>query len=152
MTSGKGEIGAFRTYPENYSPPGEASVEDQVIPLEKIEDFGVHYKRYYSLEISYFKTTLDNEIIQVLWNKYWVSTLSQSPLITNKKYFSDGCIDLYKKADKMMKNLRKGKKSIEELKSKESKQGHKDFIKYSLERSQALFGETVKNLLFSHKI
>jgi hypothetical protein len=28
MTSGKVEIGAFRTYPENYNPPGETNVED----------------------------------------------------------------------------------------------------------------------------
>jgi len=27
MASGKVEIGAFRTYPDNYSPPGETSVE-----------------------------------------------------------------------------------------------------------------------------
>ncbi len=36
MTSGKVEIGAFRTYPDNYSPPDEVSLEEQVIPLDKI--------------------------------------------------------------------------------------------------------------------
>ena len=60
MTSAKVEIGAFRAYPENYSPPDEISLDKQVIPVDKIEDFGVHYKRYYSLEVSFFKSTMDS--------------------------------------------------------------------------------------------
>ena len=97
LTTGKVVIGAFRTYPENYSPPDEVSVENQVIPLDKIEDFGVHYKKYYSLDISFYKNSLDIELIDVLWNKYWISTITQSAIFTNKKYFNDGVIDLCKK-------------------------------------------------------
>ena len=29
-----------------------------------------------------FKSSLDNELLALLWNKYWVNTLSQSPLIS----------------------------------------------------------------------
>ena len=39
------EIGAFRTYPEGYKPPDEGPAEYQTIPLNKIEDFGVHAKQ-----------------------------------------------------------------------------------------------------------
>lgn len=39
------EIGAFRTYPEGYKPPDELPSEYQSIPLNKIEDFGVHCKQ-----------------------------------------------------------------------------------------------------------
>lgn len=46
--AGKVEIGAFRTYPEGYTTPAEAPGEYQTIPLNKIEDFGVHANQYYS--------------------------------------------------------------------------------------------------------
>lgn len=42
MAAGKVEIGAFRTYPANYKPPDAVASEYQSIPLDKIEDFGVH--------------------------------------------------------------------------------------------------------------
>ncbi len=85
------------------------------MPLEKIEDFGVHakmfvlnllckqnpcfsfgallspfspitlisnsYFRYYPLEISYFKSSLDRRLFESLWHKYWVNTLSASTLL-----------------------------------------------------------------------
>ena len=56
-------------------------VEYQSIPLSKIEDFGVHCKQYYPLEVSYFKSSLDTQLLDLLWNKYWVNTLSSSPLL-----------------------------------------------------------------------
>ena len=82
ISAGKVEIGAFRTYPAGYKPPEEGPSEYQTIPLSKIEDFGVHAKQYYQLEISTFKSSLDTGLLELLWNKYWVNTLSQSPLLT----------------------------------------------------------------------
>lgn len=38
------------------------------------------YLRYYPLEISYFKSSLDSALLGKLWNKYWVNTLSSSPM------------------------------------------------------------------------
>ena len=70
----------FRT--QNYTPPNAQASEYQSIPLNKIEDFGVHSSRYYSLDISFFKSSLDNKLLEMLWNKYWVMTLGQSPLIS----------------------------------------------------------------------
>jgi hypothetical protein len=84
--AGKVEIGAFRTYPADYTPPDVAASEYQPIPLNKIEDFGVHASRYYSLDVSIFKTSLDSSIINLLWNKYWVNTLAASPLLSNKAF------------------------------------------------------------------
>lgn len=60
----------------------EGPGEYQTIPLEKIEDFGVHCKQYYSLDVSYFKSSLDSHLLDLLWNKYWVNTLSSCSLIT----------------------------------------------------------------------
>jgi len=63
MASGKIDIGAFRTFPPEYAPPGTNALDEQVIPLDKIEDWGVHYKRYYSLEVSFFMNNLEQENI-----------------------------------------------------------------------------------------
>lgn len=82
ISAGKVDIGAFRTYPENYTPPNASSSEYQSIPLSKIEDFGVHANQYYQLEVQVFTSSLDTELLGLLWNKYWVNTLSQSPLIS----------------------------------------------------------------------
>ncbi|PFX25577.1 COP9 signalosome complex subunit 5 [Stylophora pistillata] len=44
ISAGKVNFGAFRTYPKGYKPPDEGPSEYQTIPLNKIEDFGVHCK------------------------------------------------------------------------------------------------------------
>ena len=45
VSAGKVDIGAFRAYPSGYKPPDEPVSEYQTIPLNKIEDFGVHCKQ-----------------------------------------------------------------------------------------------------------
>ena len=82
ISAGKVDIGAFRTYPPSYTPPSASASEYQSIPLNKIEDFGVHANQYYSLDVQVFTSELDKELLGLLWNKYWVNTLSQSPLIS----------------------------------------------------------------------
>lgn len=58
VSAGKVEIGAFRTYPKDYKPPDEPVSEYQTIPLNKIEDFGVHCKQVtrsiFSSSLSHF--------------------------------------------------------------------------------------------------
>ena len=98
ISAGRVEIGAFRTYPQDYKPPSTGEDDEyQSIPLNKVEDFGAHASRYYSLEVSHFKSTLDTRLLDSLWNKYWVSTLSQSPLFTNREYGSRQMLDLSQK-------------------------------------------------------
>ncbi|KAK2737927.1 COP9 signalosome catalytic subunit rri1 [Onygenales sp. PD_40] len=99
ISAGKVEIGAFRTYPKDYQPPKSEQEDDgyQSIPLHKVEDFGAHAAQYYSLDVSHFKSTLDTKILSLLWNKYWVATISQSPLFTNREYGSKQIQDLGQK-------------------------------------------------------
>jgi COP9 signalosome complex subunit 5 len=98
ISAGKVDIGAFRVYPEDYKPAGgDDDDEYQTIPLSKIEDFGAHSSRYYSLEISNFKSSLDTRLLDLLWNKYWVSTLSQRPLANNYDYSTQQISDLSQK-------------------------------------------------------
>ena len=107
ISAGKVEIGAFRTFPKDYQPAANGGGDGyQTIPLSKIEDFGAHASRYYSLEISHFKSTLDTYLLELLWNKYWVSTLSQSPLSTNREYGSKQMLDLGEKIRQAEKNVK----------------------------------------------
>jgi COP9 signalosome complex subunit 5 len=99
------DIGAFRTYPAGYSPPNASASEYQSIPLNKIEDFGVHANQYYSLDVQIFKSSLDTELLGLLWNKYWVNTLSQSPLISNRAYAASQLTDLHQKLTKAASNV-----------------------------------------------
>ena len=109
VSAGKVEIGAFRTFPENYKPPTSSGDDEyQTIPLNKIEDFGAHASQYYSLEISHYKSSLDSHLLELLWNKYWVSTLSQSPLFTNREYSSKQMLDLSQK----IRNAEKGVQAV----------------------------------------
>ena len=58
------------------------------MPLSKIEDFGAHQSQYYQLEISYFKSASDTALLNAIWNKYWIATLSASPLLNNSNYIT----------------------------------------------------------------
>jgi COP9 signalosome complex subunit 5 len=46
----------------------------------------VHADRYYQLDLTIFKTSLDSRLIDLLWNKYWVNTLASSPLLASKAF------------------------------------------------------------------
>jgi COP9 signalosome complex subunit 5 len=96
ISAGKVEIGAFRTYPENYKPDSQNGIADGMaaVPMAKAADFGAHANRYYSLEVSHYKSTLDSKLLEALWNKYWVQTLSSSPLFTNRDYVTAQIQDL----------------------------------------------------------
>lgn len=108
VSSGKVEIGAFRTYPENYVPQGHESAGEGMaaVPLAKAADFGAHANKYYSLEVSHFKSSLDNTLLEALWNKYWVQTLSSSPLSTNREYGTKQIEDLAGKIHQVTNNAK----------------------------------------------
>ena len=99
MAAGKVEIGAFRTFPENYKPPDVGPSEYQTIPLDKIEDYGVHSNSYYPLETSFFKSSMDAKLLEVLWDRYWINTLSTSPLVTSRAFVEDQMWDLAQKLE-----------------------------------------------------
>ncbi|KAJ2161481.1 COP9 signalosome catalytic subunit rri1 [Coemansia sp. RSA 552] len=116
MSAGKVDLGAFRTFPEAYQAEEDAgsgassSGGHQNVPLSKIEDFGVHSDKYYPLEVSYFKSTLDQRLMERLWRKHWVNTLSQSPLITNGEFMTRAMDEV---AEKIGMFNRDGKRSVD---------------------------------------
>jgi len=171
ISAGRVDIGAFRTYPAGYSPPSASASEYQSIPLNKIEDFGVHANQYYSLEVQIFKSHLDTELLGLLWNKYWVNTLSQSPLISNRAYAASQLTDLHQKLTKAAGNVPQTKPVVPPLpptgekgsSSKSSKtepkkevenqlaRNVKDSTKIAMEAQHGLIAQVIKDILFSSR-
>ncbi len=50
--------------------------------------------QYYSLDITYFKSSLDSHLLDLLWNKYWVNTLSSSPLLATRELLAGQLQDI----------------------------------------------------------
>ncbi|XP_039024350.1 COP9 signalosome complex subunit 5b-like [Hibiscus syriacus] len=155
VSAGKVEIGAFRTYREGYTPPDDPIAEYQTIPLNKIEDFGVHCKQYYPLDITYFKSSLDCHLLDLLWNKYWVNTLSSSPLLGNGDYVAGQISDLAEKLEQPENQLAHsciGPLGPPRKKLQEESQLAKitrDSAKITLERVHGLMSQVIKNILFN---
>ncbi|KAK9465637.1 JAB1/Mov34/MPN/PAD-1 ubiquitin protease-domain-containing protein [Lipomyces arxii] len=160
ISAGKVEIGAFRTYPENYKPPGAKESEYQTIPLAKMEDFGAHASQYYSLEVTHFKSSFDTKLLELLWNKYWISTLSQSALLTNREYASQQMLDLGNKIAKVEMfivgslHAAGGGRSImgrrEESKENELDKIVRDTTKIASEELNGLLAQSVKDRVFNN--
>jgi len=155
ISSGKVELGAFRTYPENYKPEGDLPSEYQSIPISKIEDFGVHCKRYYPLEVSYFKSSLDSHILGLLWNKYWVNTLSSNAVLTNREYTSNQIFDLADKLEQADTQLshsgRMGGYTMPDKKKEDSQLSKltRDSSKVAIEQITGVMNQVMKDNLFN---
>jgi len=159
VSAGKVEIGAFRTYPEGYKPPDAADDGFQSVPLDKADDFGAHANQYYPLDISYFKSSLDTSILNTLWNKYWIATLSASPMLSNSNYMTAQIKDLADKIEQAEGNLShmrggggsylgptadRGKKEETQL-----RKIVKDSSKLCREHLQGLMAQVSKDVLFN---
>ena len=155
IAAGKVEIGAFRTYPEGYKPPEEGPSEYQTIPLEKIEDFGVHARQYYPLEVTFFKSSLDGYLLDALWNTYWVSTLSASPLLTTSHLTTGQLKDICKKMEGAASMTSKaGKFQFFDPKKKKKEDNRleqvtKDTTRLAVEQAKGLSTQFLKEILFN---
>nr|CAG4647944.1 EOG090X078Z [Moina brachiata]SVE93044.1 EOG090X078Z [Moina brachiata] len=145
---------------KGYKPANEEPSEYQTIPLNKIEDFGVHCKQYYSLEVSYFKSALDRRLLDSLWNKYWVSTLSSSSLTTNADYTTGQVSDLSEKLEQAESSLGRASlvgggvgisgSSLEDRRSEDRlAKAARDATKISIEALHGLLAQVIKDRLFN---
>jgi len=154
MSSGRVDIGAFRTYPRDYTPDGPS--EYQSIPLDMIQDFGAHCNRYYQLDISVFKSSLDSRLFDLLWNKYWVNSLSSSTLLNNKEFSAKRFSDLAEKLEKAETKLshsRVGSYFLTDKKKEEESQltkVSKDSSKATIEHLQGIITQVIKYNLFNY--
>jgi COP9 signalosome complex subunit 5 len=169
ISAGKVDIGAFRTYPANYTPVHVSQSEYQSIPLNKIEDFGVHANQYYQLDVEIFKSSLDNDLLAMLWNKYWVNTLSQSPLVSNRAYAVSQLTDLHQKLMKAQTTVSSTRAPVPTIKEKDSTTGKqkekeekkrednqltksmKDSTKIAIEAQHGLIAQVIKDVIFSKR-
>jgi COP9 signalosome complex subunit 5 len=147
-------VGAFRTYPDDYKPSDSDSSSYQSVPMDKIKDFGVHANRYYQMEVSYFKSNLDNNLLELLWSKYWVNTLSANPLLATKGYMTSSLHDLSSKIDGVESSLSHGARSQYFASSKKKEESQlskisKDSTKLTMEQIQGLMSQVIKNALFN---
>ncbi|CAD6197514.1 unnamed protein product [Caenorhabditis auriculariae] len=149
MSAGKVDIGAFRTYPEGYRPPNDSPSEYQSIPLNKIEDFGVHCKRYYSLEISFFKSEMDAQILKTLWKTYWLSTLSTSPLFSNAEFINNQMKDIAQKLSALERKFLTAEKNVDGLEGLEKVVTDAETVGDELEAAR--ISQFVKRALFDRK-
>lgn len=51
-------------------------------------------EQYYSLDVSFFKSSLDAHLLGLLWDKYWVAALSSNPLLNTRDLLADQLADI----------------------------------------------------------
>eukprot|EP01059_Diplonema_ambulator_P001488 TRINITY_DN1125_c0_g4_i1.p1 TRINITY_DN1125_c0_g4~~TRINITY_DN1125_c0_g4_i1.p1 ORF type:complete len:377 (+),score=100.75 TRINITY_DN1125_c0_g4_i1:56-1186(+) len=101
ISTGKVEVKAFRTLPED-------QVSDEALPGEtlggsgndKIAELGVYAHWYYELPIEVFKCSSDEIALQLLWGKFWSSTLASSPLATNRFFIDRQIASIHKSLER----------------------------------------------------
>uniref|UniRef100_A0A5S6R5K9 MPN domain-containing protein n=1 Tax=Trichuris muris TaxID=70415 RepID=A0A5S6R5K9_TRIMR len=154
--NGRVDIGAFRTYPKHYKPVQTTSQEYQSIPLEKIEDFGVHCDCYYRLDISYFSSSFSTRILEVLWNQNWPNTLSSSDGASRQEYVTSQMNDLAAKMRNLVGvNGEASKKALQRAcgfdkdGGKKLKNLNKDLCAFAGETVNIILNEMVKKKLFA---
>ncbi|VDO04168.1 unnamed protein product [Rodentolepis nana] len=147
LSFGKVHVGAFRTYPEGYKPPDEGPQEYQSIPMEKIEDFGVHCRSYYPLEVSFFKSSIEKNIINMLWYKYWLNSLSADAANAQENHLNKLTTDLAKKVENAASSVDRTSHDHGALQEKLA-QCAKDAAKLSYKQINAMIGSIVKDNIF----
>lgn len=145
--SGKVDIGAFRTC----MPNEKNQIEGDSIPEEKMRDFGLYHNHYYKLEMEYFVSTKDFEIIEYSWTSFWKSILESDKLIQNKADITKSLIDIASKSSKFKSQCRSlanigAQKATQQ---KEADKKLKEFTKFAAEITQSVHQDCVKALAFN---
>uniref|UniRef100_A0A183CGU7 Cop9 signalosome subunit 5 C-terminal domain-containing protein n=1 Tax=Globodera pallida TaxID=36090 RepID=A0A183CGU7_GLOPA len=96
---------------------------------------------YYSLDVTYFKSSLDTKLFDVFWNTYWVNTLCANPLQNNADYVTSQLADLGAKMEHIgFKNSLPFRERL--------RKAERDSGKLGCEVLQGLMLKAVKNGLF----
>uniref|UniRef100_A0A2K5EXT3 COP9 signalosome complex subunit 5 n=1 Tax=Aotus nancymaae TaxID=37293 RepID=A0A2K5EXT3_AOTNA len=138
ISAGKVNLGIFRTYPKGYKPPDEGPSEYQTIPLNKIEDFGIHCKQYYALEVSYFKSSLDRKLLKL-----------SSSLLTNADYTTGHVFDLSEKLEQSEAHFMLGLETHDQKSEDKLAKATRDSCKTTIEAIHGLMSQVIKDKLFN---
>ena len=85
--TGKVFLGAFRTYPNDYTPTSK-NMDNSMIPIDKLKDFGNNANLYYQMGLKYFLTKADRRVLRDIISLSWGEALMDSPLISNSYFIS----------------------------------------------------------------
>jgi COP9 signalosome complex subunit 5 len=145
-SSGKVEIGGFRTYEEGYK-------SDEAFD---ILEMGAHGDEYYRIpNFEFYKSNSDDNLLQLLWNKYWANTLSTNSLIHNKNYHNNQMKKIVSKLEKVENDLNKNSfGGFYEGKNKKKEENElskitNDSVKLSTEILQGLSTHVLKDTIFN---
>jgi len=153
LASGKVEIGCFRCWPDraDFIPPEAYKLKPPKGGKGDF-DYGVFCDKYYQLKHSVFKSSLDAKLLELLWSKYWVKTLSVSRNAMNRDYNTVELAGLNDKLADAEKNLdrhrgmhgggKKGEESDLALASKECSNA-------AIEQLHGVMNQLIKHQLFN---
>lgn len=102
QTQNKGmvEIGAFRTYSDDYKPPAPETTTVKVRKLKQ-KDYGAHADRYYSLGVEIFTSPQDAQMLRKLRHESWLNNL-----IETTSYSAQATRDIVARIDTVLERLR----------------------------------------------
>jgi len=147
LSKRKVELGAFMCFQNENT--GKSNFFESV-PLFMSEEFGIHANRYYKLEINYFQSKFESEIIKLIYKNYWIDTLSSNILLLNSPYTFQTVEDMSFK----IKNYSL-KKNASYIKSKDQSDMHQikldEISKVNTQSSVNLQNELVKVIIFNDK-
>jgi len=147
MSSGRVDIGAFRCWPPDYTPPQHLKL---VTPKGKGEmDFGVHAEKYYKLDTTIFKSALDSFLLEKLWTKYWVQTLAVSRNLFNRDFDAEQLTELNDHLIEAEKSIDKHKSPAKKKEESELAIVAKDCSKNAYEQLHGVINQVVKHTLFN---
>jgi COP9 signalosome complex subunit 5 len=81
IAQGRPELMAFRSYPVEYEPPPNETPDGTIVSddIRAVEKWGVCWRGYYRLEVSYFMSSLAQNALNVLKNKFmWMNSLTNT--------------------------------------------------------------------------
>lgn len=87
LDKGRPEIGCFRCYPVDYTPPPNTVPSGKIVTDEnaRVERWDC-WDRYYELDVKYFMNSLARDMMQVLAKDFlWKRILSSTPLLEKER-------------------------------------------------------------------
>lgn len=151
------EMGAYRVYPAKHNVPTNECPDGTTLddPSAMIQRWGLSYHRYYSLPISYFMSSLGNQLVDVMSkNNLWVRVLSTAPVLDteNRERFSDR---INRASEKLAQST--GDSSLSSLRSNKKKSNKEDLhvgaqacSELAIEQCKGHCSQVVKDLLFNY--
>jgi COP9 signalosome complex subunit 5 len=158
ISTGKVEVKAFRTLPVDAQTEGTSGAQlegwdTDSLPQDKVKELGAHFHRYYELPITVFRSETDAVELDLLWNKYWMKTLSSSPLVGNRLFTDNQLKSVTQKFDRSEQSQamyrRGGGRGRPDIVPETSSSLSKSVAAVSNEFLQGLISLNVKKTLFN---